>query len=96
MFLSVSIVVLGSPLRGSSSALEQHSCCSWNWLLWEQCEVALGISMDAFYCVNPKIVLSDVSLCVSHASQSLLVVGNSPIPLTFHKPRPSASRFMAM
>ncbi len=45
--------------------------------------------------LNANTALSSGTLSVSQANQSLLVVGNNPIPLTFHIPSPNATRFIA-
>lgn len=50
-------------------------------------------SLD-YHCFG-KYALSSGVLSYSHANQSLLVVGSSPIALTFHIPRPSNKQFIS-
>lgn len=54
------------------------------------------LSMQAYYRAQPwNEALSKGSLSASHASQSLRVVGSSPILLTFHIPKASARQLVA-
>lgn len=45
--------------------------------------------------LKAKMALSNGCLSVSQANQSLLVVGSSPMPLTFQTPNASATQFIS-